>query len=210
MKSFCLVALMIATAGMAARAESNTNAAPRSPRATDIYSDSADFDGIGHAIIYSGHVRVTDPDMKLTCAQLVADLPQSGGRVNHIVAETNVVIDAADPKGETIHATGDRAVYDFQTTGLVTNETVTLTGNAEVENAMGWMTGEPIVWDRATGHLSAKNQHMRFRDNLNGVPADTNAPSATTSNPVATKTNLPPGTIQNIDEMAVPPKSPQP
>lgn len=204
MKFFCLVALMIATAGMAARAESGTNAVPRSPRTTDIYSDSADFDGIGHAIIYSGHVRVTDPGMKLTCAQLVVDLPQSGGRVNHIVADTNVVIDATDPKGQTIHATGDRAVYDFQATDSVTNEMVTLTGNAEVENAMGWMTGEPIVWDRATGHLSAKNQHMRFRENLNGVPADTNAPAAVTNEMTAPKTNFPPGTIQDIDRMNVP------
>ena len=36
---------------------------------------------------------VDDPEMKLTCEWLVADLPQTGGRVDHIVAETNVVID---------------------------------------------------------------------------------------------------------------------
>ena len=204
MKCFCLIALIVVAAGMAARAGAGTNAAPQPPGATDIFSDSADFDGIARTIVYSGHVRVTDPNMKLTCVRLVAEMPQSGGRVNRIVAETNVVIDSADPKGETIHATGDRAVYDFQAADSVTNETVTLTGNAEVENAMGWMTGEPIVWNRATGHLSAKNQHMRFRENLTGIPEDTNAPPTTTTNPAMPKTNFPPGTIENVDRMIIP------
>jgi lipopolysaccharide transport protein LptA len=186
-KTFYLIALMAVTAGMAARAQSNTNAAPQPPRApTRIDSDSADFDMGARTAVYRGNVRVADPEMKLTCAWLIADLPQSGGRVNHIVAETDVVIDGLDTKGQTIHATSDKAVYDFLVKDSVTNELVTLTGNAEVENAQGWLTGEPIIWDRATGHLSATDQHMRFRQNLNGATADTNAPPAT-NNPAGPK-----------------------
>ena len=82
--------------------------------------------------------------MKLHCEWLVADLPQTG-RISHIVAETNVVIDATDDKGQNMHATGDKAVYTYDVENGVTNEMVTLTGNAKVENAQGWLTGEPIT-----------------------------------------------------------------
>ena len=197
MKTLCLIALVALTAGPAARALSNTNAAPQPPRATYIDSDSAEFDGNGHKVVYSGNVRVHDPDMKLTCERLVVDLPSSGGHVSHIVAETNVVIDATDSKGQAMHTTSDRAVYDYQVKDSVTNETVTLTGNAMVENAQGWMTGEPIIWNRANDNLTAKNQHMVYRQGLTGTPAGTNAPAATTKNPVTLKINLPPGADTN-------------
>ena len=82
-------------------------------------------------MIYRDHVRVDSPDMKLRCEWLAADLPQAGGRVTNIVAETNVVIDATDDKGQKMHATGDKTVYVFAIQNGVTNETVTLTGNAK-------------------------------------------------------------------------------
>jgi lipopolysaccharide export system protein LptA len=59
-----------------------------------------------------------------------------------------------------------------------TNETVTLTGNAKVENAQGWLTGEPIIWNRANNSLSAMNQKMIFRQNLDSMKAGTNSPPA--------------------------------
>jgi hypothetical protein len=115
--------------------------------------------------------------MKLTCALLIADLPPSGGRVNHIVAETNVVMDAVDSKGQPVHATSAKAVYDFQVKDAVTNETVTLTGNPQpqVEIAQGTNTADVIVWDRANNgfHFSG-NYH--FSPNLNAAPANTNSP----------------------------------
>jgi lipopolysaccharide export system protein LptA len=205
MKSFCIVVLMVAVAGMAARAESGTNAAPQ-PRKTDIYSDSAVFDGSRHTVTYSGNVRVSDPDMKLTCAQLVADLPESGGRPTRIVAETNVVIDSTDSKGQTTHVTGDKAVYVYNVQTGMTNETVTLTGNPQpqVENAQGTMVADVIVWDRASNsYRFSGNYHLVSGQNF-GVPADTNAPTATTNNPAMPKTDFPPGTIQDIDRMNVP------
>ena len=122
MKKICFIAMLALAGAFALHAQTNaantstveeilalvtTNAPPKPPpppRApTHIDSDSADFDLNGHKAIYEGHVRVDDPQMKLTCALLTADLPQSGGRINHIVAETNVVIDATDEKGATNH-----------------------------------------------------------------------------------------------------------
>jgi len=176
-KTIYLIALITVTAGMAARAQSDTNATSQLLRVTDIHSDSAVFDGNGHTVTYFGNVRVSDPDMKLICAVLIADLPPSGGRVNHIVAETNVVMDATDSKGQPVHATSAKAVYDFQVKDAVTNETVTLTGNPQpqVEIAQGTNTADVIVWDRANNgfHFSG-NYH--FSPNLNAAPANTNSP----------------------------------
>ncbi len=215
MKSFGYIVL-IALAGIGtlrAQMSTNTNAVdeilalvttnapaakPQPPRApTRIDSDSVDFDLTARMATYRGHVYVDDPAMKLKCEWLVANLLQTAGRVTNIVAETNVVIDATDDKGQTMHATGDKAIYVYAVQNGVTNETVTLTGNARVENAKGWLTGEPIVWDRANGSLTAANEHMVFWQNLNGETAGTNSPVAQT-NPapathlVATETNSPP------------------
>ena len=96
MKTFCLIALMVVTAGAAAHAQTNISAAPQPLRLVNIYSDSAYLDGIGHTVTNRGNVRVNYPDMNLTCALLIAELPESGGRISHIVAETNGVIDATD------------------------------------------------------------------------------------------------------------------
>ena len=171
---------MFATAGTTVRAQPDTNVVSKMPRTpTQIDSASGFFDGNGHKAVYCGNVRVSDPEMKLTCSWLVVDLPQSGGRVSHIVAQTNVMIDATDSKGQTMHATSDKAIYSFQVKDSVTNETVTLTGNAKVENAQGWLTGEPIVWNRANDSVTATDQHMIFRQGLNGATTNTNAPTPT-------------------------------
>jgi lipopolysaccharide export system protein LptA len=174
-----------------ASATTNSPDATRPPRApTRIDSDSADFDLVARTATYRGDVRVDDPEMKLTCAWLVADVPQAGGRPNRIVAETNVVIDFTDTKGQTNHATSDKAVYLYNVQNGVTNETVTLTGNPQMENAQGTQAADVIIWYRANSKIHFDNPHMISRQNLNGATADTNSPPA--------KTNFPPGTIENI------------
>lgn len=173
--------MMIMLCGITARAQTNsvvsTNVASR---VTHIDSDNADFDLNSRTAIYRGDVVVSDPGMKLTCAQLVANLPQSG-RINQIIAETNVVIDFTDPKGQKLHATSEKAIYHFSVKNGATNETVTLTGNAKVENSQGWLTGDPIVWNRADGHLTATNPKMIYRQDLNSVLTKTNLPAAKTN-----------------------------
>jgi lipopolysaccharide transport protein LptA len=168
-KNLWLIALFILTAVLPSRAQTNaavsettTNKAPSGPTLID--SDSADFDMAAHRAIYRGHVHVNNPQMKLTCALLTADLPQNGGRVNHIVAETNVVIDFTDEKGQNSHATSERAVYDYQVQNGVTNETVTLTGNPKpkVTDAQGTQSGDVIIWDRANNGFHFTNPTMVF------------------------------------------------
>jgi lipopolysaccharide export system protein LptA len=179
-------------------AQTNTPDTLSTPRGlTQITAESGDFDLAGreatYRATYRGHVRVDDPQMKLTCEQLVAHLPQAGGHPSHIVAETNVVIDLTNEKGQTNHATGDKAVYLYNVQNGVTNETVTLTGNPQMENAQGTQAGDVIIWDRANNKIHFDNPHMILRQNLNSAVADTNPPPAT-----AVKTNFPPGTIENI------------
>jgi lipopolysaccharide transport protein LptA len=198
MKRFCLI-VMAASCSLLARAQTNTTGTlPTARGPTLISSASADFDLAGHEAIYHGNVRVDDPQMKLACEQLIADVPQAGGHVSHIVAETNVVIDFTDNKGQTNHATGDKAVYVYQEQGGVTNETITLTGNPQMENAQGTMAGDVIVWDRQNNHLSALNQRMIFRQNLSGGMTDTNSAPPKSA---PAKTNSPPGAAESSDPL---------
>ena len=136
-------------------------------------------------------MRVDDPQMKLTCELLVADVPQAGGRPNHIVAETNVVIDFTDTKGQTNHATGDKAVYVYQRAKRRDERDGHAHGQSAVmENAQGTQAGDVIIWDRANNKIHFDNPHMIFRQNLNGATADTNSPVT------VVKTNFPPGTVE--------------
>jgi lipopolysaccharide transport protein LptA len=161
---------------------SQSNLLSRGP--TEIFSDRGDFDLKTHTAIYSGNVRVIDPQMKLTCDILTAVVPEGGGRVDRIVAERNVVIDGVDSRGERIRATGDKAVYRYWVENLVTNETIELTGNPKLEERFRSVTGDPIVWDRINSTFYGSNLHMIFLTPTKA--ASTNAPTAGT-----TATNAP-------------------
>jgi lipopolysaccharide transport protein LptA len=183
-----------------AHAQTNMPTVPPAPRAPMlIHADSADFDLSGHQGIWRGHVRVDDPQMKLSCEKLVADLPQTGGHLNHIVAETNVVIDLTDEKGQTNHATGDKAVYLYSEQDGATNKTATLTGNPQMENAQGTQAGDVIVMDLMNNKIHFDNPHMISRQNLNSAMADTNPPATVMI------TNFPPGTVEKTDNHIVDP-----
>jgi lipopolysaccharide transport protein LptA len=145
-------------------AAASTNAATGSP-STDIYSDSANFDLKSRVAVYIGHVRIEESQMKMTCGIMTASVPESG-KIDHIVAEQNVVIDAVDNEGKPVHATGDKAVYVFRVVNSVTNETIVLTGNPRVEKQGGWLTGETITWDRVNNSFGATRQHMVIQQQL--------------------------------------------
>jgi len=187
-----------------------TNATPvaqpvKSRPLTLIEADGpADFDLTVRRVIYHDHVRVDNPEMKLSCEWLAADLPQGGEPVTNIVAETNVVIDATDDKGQKLHATGAQAVYIYAVQSGVTNKTVTLTGNARVEYGQAVLTGDVIVCDLAHNHLSVPNNpKMIIHENFNSPAAATNAPPVT--NRPAADTNFPPGKLDLVPEHHVPP-----
>jgi lipopolysaccharide export system protein LptA len=229
-KIFCYITLIALANVWMLPAQTNTNAAdeilalvttnapapkPQPRPETLIEADGpADFDLVGHRVVYHDHVRVDAPNLKLRCEWLAADLSQAGGRVTNIVAETNVVIDGTDDKGQKMHATGDKAVYVYAEEEGVTNETVTLTGNAKAEYKQITLTGEPIIWDRAHNRLSVpSNPKMVFHQNLTGAMAGTNSPVVETNSPpptngsAATDTNFPPGKLDLIHNPKPNPKN---
>jgi lipopolysaccharide transport protein LptA len=189
-KIIYLMALLMLTGGSSSQAQTNLKTAP-----TVITSKQVVYGNGSREVIYTGNVQVDDPRMKLTCEQLTANLPLPGAHIDHLVALTNVVMDSVDEKGQTNHATSDMAVYDYNVKNGVTNETVTLTGNARVRSGQDWMTGEPIVWDRVNNSMRVENPKMILYQNSTNSLMNPNTPPA--------KTNFPPGTIQNIDKMII-------
>jgi len=206
MRILCLIAWMALATGTTARAEMGTNTAPYFLRLLDIHADIAEGILGGHTFTNRGHVHVSSQGFDMSCEQLVASSPDSGGRVNHIIAETNVVITATDSKGQTVHATGDKAVYDYSVENGVTNEPVTLTGNPQPQVIIHQGTfvstnqADVIIWNHA-------NNGFRFIGSWHGggvpAPAETNAPATATNKLTATKidwlpgidTNYPPGSL---------------
>ena len=162
-KIFLLIA--IALSGVASAQTNMVKTVPRAP--TKIDSDTAEFDLNARQAVYRGHVVVNDPQMKLQCDRLVVFMPPAGERLNHIEAQTNVVINFSDNHGTTARATGSLAVYHYLVQNGVTNETVTLTGNPQVESPDAIMTGDQIIWNRAGNSLRATEQHIIFKKSLN-------------------------------------------
>ena len=147
--------------GMVA-AQTNTpasNARTQHPP-TEIDSDAADFDLNAHQAVYRGHVKVVDPQVKLTCGWMIVNLPAAGGHLNHVVAETNVVVDFSNDKGEKYHVTSAKAVYDYKVVDSVTNETVTFTGNPIAETPDYRIFSEPLVWNRMANRFRFTNMKM--------------------------------------------------
>ena len=141
-----------------------------------------------HATYY-GQVHVDDPRIKLTCAQLTVDLPLSGGHVSHILCQTNVVIDFRDDTGQTYHATGDQAVYDYRVADSVTNETMTLTGQPKVEHGDEVQLGDKIVFDLVKQTMDVTNPTTIQRHGalLGGALEGTNSATANTNEPAGLK-----------------------
>jgi hypothetical protein len=175
---------------------------------------AADFNLNGRLATFRDNVRVSDPQMTMTCEWLESDLPlQSNEHVTNIVAETNVVINFTDDKGQKTRATGQKAVYYFHVQDGVTNETITLTGDlpdhpptAEQGGFTSW--GDTIIWNRATGHITYTGKfggHYLTDTNTptatnslamgtNEMTMTTNAPDIGTNAPAVTTTNQPPAT----------------
>ncbi|MGA2869222.1 MAG: hypothetical protein ABSF34_08690 [Verrucomicrobiota bacterium] len=149
----------------------------------DVISRHFFYDGSKHQMIYYDNVVVTNAQGNLTCERLTIDVPPEGStnsQPTNAVAETNVIIDIVK-NGDTNHVTCDKAVYVYSVVNAVTNDTITFIGSpdkpAKVTNSKGWMTGEPLVWDKLDGSFSGVNPETHFK-----TPEDTgkgtNAPAS--------------------------------
>jgi len=145
--------------------------APRPP--TDIFSDHGRFNLRSNVFVYDGNVRIDDSQMELTCDLLTVEAPKlpPSEKYNRATADGNVIIDFIDDKGETNHATSERAVYTYSITNFVTNAFVVLTGNPVVTNTQGAFAGDPIVWDRIKDEVTSPHLlRMTIQQNQTNAP----------------------------------------
>ena len=133
----------------------------------EISSDSFNYDNKSQIAVYIGNVVVIDPQMKLTCGIMTAKAPESG-RIDSIVAEQDVIIDGVDNQGRPMHATSDKATYNYFASDNVTNETITLTGHPNLKSENWWGTGDVITWDRLHGVVTASHPHMFIQPETKG------------------------------------------
>ena len=138
------------------KATGKTNAPPAGD--TEIFCDTFDYNTKTKVAVYQGNVRVDDPQMKLTSKILTANLPEKGEKPDHIVAETNVVIDFIQNDKPT-HATGQKAIYDSKIVGGKTNEIMELRGNPRLERTDGWMMADVILMDQGEGVIQGIGNH---------------------------------------------------
>jgi lipopolysaccharide export system protein LptA len=154
-----------------------------------------------HEAIYIGNVHVVSPQGNLTCEHLTATSSSTNttGRPDHIVAETNVVIDAVDKNGKPVHATAALAIWDYKVVGTVTNDIVELHGDPHIESASGPSTGDPIIWDRVANTVHATNPHMIIKTDANPTAPETQKP----------RTNAPPSSVVPTTPSIAPEKKPR-
>ena len=172
-----LIAFVAAAAALVAQTNAPVAKPERAP--TRIFSDSLEADLKTHTAVYRGNVRVEDPQMKLTCDVLTASMPEGGKRIESIIAETNVVVDALDEKGRNSHATAGKLVYTYKVVGVVTNENIELSGNPRVTNAIyGLLEGELITWDKTADKVFVKAFAGAFRPGgSNSIPSALKLPA---------------------------------
>ena len=150
----------------AAVANGTTNAPPREHSPIRIISEQAVVDLNNRNLVYSGHVIVSDAQMKMTCDQLTVSASTNRSpalRPDGGIAEGHVIIVALDDKGRPINARSDKAIYSYKVANSVTNETVTLTGNVYYDFPWGKGTADPIVWDRINNTIHTENSDMQIQ-----------------------------------------------
>jgi lipopolysaccharide export system protein LptA len=152
--------LAVAGCGLALLAQTNLTGIAKPERApTLIDADSLEFKLESLNAVYTGNVKVNDPQMQLTCEVLTARFQTNNGQLEvvGIIAETNVVIDAVDSSGRTNHARGDKLVYSYSVVDGITNRMIELTGRAVLTNYLGDLSGDPIILDLIKGKFYTRN-----------------------------------------------------
>jgi lipopolysaccharide export system protein LptA len=138
---------------------------------THITSQSVSFDLKTRQAVYRGDVRVDDPRIALTCDFLTATISESGGRVDNLIAESNVVA-VIVTNNTTFTVTAAKAIYTYRLSSTATNQTLELTGTPEPRITWPQEGSEPprtnefvarrILWDISTGNIDAEGHRGIF------------------------------------------------
>jgi len=131
----------------------DTSAARRAiplAQSTVVTSDDLVMDMEKKVATFTGHVKVVDPKGTMTADKMIVYLTQqddSGSGVRRIEATGGVVIAQEGSK-----AIGDEAIYN------AADQTVILSGAAQVQTEQGIVTGETVIYDMAKGTAHVKGR----------------------------------------------------
>ena len=147
----------------------------------EVFADHFDYNSKTGVAVYRGHVRASDPQMKLGCDVLTVKTAASGNGVESIVARQNVVIEQGGTR-----ATGDQAVYTI----TATEETIKVTGNAAWHSPGHEGKGDALILDRKRNEFKSKGKAYAKL-----FPAAMKAPGAPTA---ATEPRIPTLATNNV------------
>ena len=153
---------------LASREATRGQTNPPTPLQTDtnqveVFSREFQFQADSGEGLYQGDIRVTGENFNLTSDRLTVLLPIQERRLDHVTAQTNVVIDYQLGE-QTVHATGEQADYRVAT-GLVR-----LTGNPTWSAQQRQGRGDELILDRtnkifnANGHAFLKLPAEGFKN----------------------------------------------
>ena len=131
----------------------------------DIYSQQYRVDR--RRAQFLGGVYISHPQMAWASEDLTVYLPESGGRIERIVAEQSVAFDLIDGLGRKVTGRGERAVYRYSVARGVTNNLMELTGSPVLETTNGVFFGQVIILDLANNRLVAPASY-RIRGTVPG------------------------------------------
>lgn len=140
MKSILSLLLLLLAVRLAPAAEGKPPAPSMDVTNAMLITCDDGFEYLAGKAVYRGNVQVLDGEMALNCELLTVYFQTNLGKIDLIVAETNVFITQKDSL-----AIADKAVF------TATNDVVTLTGNVLLDDPQGWLAVETFVYDRKTG-----------------------------------------------------------
>jgi lipopolysaccharide export system protein LptA len=148
---------------------------PAAPEFADIFSES--YTVTTNTAYFEGGVRIIHPRLNWVCETMNVESSNPNSNVT-MVAEQRVEFDLQSgtntDKGQDIHGTCDRAVYNYAITPSGTNDTMTLTGNPILETTNSVITNNIIVVDCANNKLMAPGRY-RIYGTANASPIPTNS-----------------------------------
>ena len=143
-----------------------------------IDSDQFRFLYESNLVTYTGHVRVNDVQMEITCDLLNIELSSNGTNkgIQQITAENHVVV---RNKKDNSRATGDRAIYIVNTN----QETIALMGHPKYEDGLRVGTADLFFFDRRSNIFRAeKNAKFKMPREQLGQPELLNLSTASRTN----------------------------
>lgn len=125
----------------------------------DVVADNATMDETSGVTVLTGNVKIVQGTMLITSAKLDISRDENGDISKMVATGKPAYFQQIQQKGQPLtKAYGSTMVY------LVTNQTVTITGNARVEQQKDKFTGEKVIYhmDKAIVNAIGGKQRVKM------------------------------------------------